>query len=84
MNLRRNPFKKRKRLWFGIEDRRKGWGGSAAADMETWVEGGLVVGGWSGMIWAFLQRGAQQRRAPGGTQPSPRAEERFCALSDTN
>jgi hypothetical protein len=52
-----------------------------------------------GIIPMFLQQGALQRRAPGGTQPSPksrgdtgltigtatvRAEERFRALFDTN
>jgi hypothetical protein len=36
-------------------------------------EDGLVSGGADGMILTFLQRGAQQRRAPCGTQPSPKS-----------
>jgi hypothetical protein len=62
-------------LWFGSGcfKRKSGDKPPHSKDMETWGEEGLVRGLRFGMIWAFLQFGAHQRRAPYGTQPSPKS-----------
>jgi hypothetical protein len=51
----------------------KSGGKSPHSKLGNNCEDGLVWGGANGMILTFLQRGAQQRRAPCGTQPSPKS-----------
>ena len=57
----------------GCCNRKSGGKPPHSTDMETCDEDGLVRGLRFGMIWAFLQVGAHQRRAPCGTQPSPKS-----------